>query len=288
MTKAELRKLIRSMPKEQLEEALLELHGRQDKTKKEVFELILKGISENRTLPDKKASIPDTRSMRKKLETIRDRIQGWYYYRRRSARTRARRDLKTMISQLLLCPSQSIVYPEACSLLEDLFDLSVTYLHTDLFPGTSIESVYHLSTDELFRTIAGFILKSGYTRDNLKRLSSLSCIVESSDWALSMHLQEILVSILKNGDIRIEMMDILEDRIQAGLEFGQAGLLLDRLCILYLLICEQETSLENGTAWIREATDDKKALSLLNLFQRCRTVVRERQQEYFREEEERH
>lgn len=53
------------MPKEQLEEALLELHGRQDKTKKEVFELILKGISENRTLPDKKASIPDTRSMRK-------------------------------------------------------------------------------------------------------------------------------------------------------------------------------------------------------------------------------
>ncbi len=29
------------MPKEQLEEALLELHGRQDKTKKEVFELIL-------------------------------------------------------------------------------------------------------------------------------------------------------------------------------------------------------------------------------------------------------
>jgi hypothetical protein len=103
-----------------------------------------------------------------------------------------------------------------------------------------------------------------------------------------MHLQEILVSILKNGDIRIEMMDILEDRIQAGLELGQAGLLLDRLCILYLLICEQETSLENGTAWIREATDDKKALSLLNLFQRCRTVVRERQQEYFREEEERH
>ena len=57
---------------------------------------------------------------------------------------------------------------------------------------------------------------------------------------------------------------------------------------MYLLICEQETSLENGTAWIREATDDKKALSLLNLFQRCRTVVRERQQEYCREEEERH
>ena len=263
---------------------MLELHGRQDRSKKEVFELILKGISQNRSLPDKKAAIPDAKGMRRRLESIQDRIGGWYYYRRRSARTKAKRELKNMVSGLLLCPVQSTVYPEACSLLEDIFDFSVTYLRTDLFPGGSIYSVYHISTDDFFRTIAGFILKSGYTMDNLKRLSSLSCIVESSDWTLSMHLQEILVSMLKNGDVRIEMLDILEDRIQAGVKLNQAGILLDRLLILYLLLCEKETSLESGLTWITEKMGDKKALSLETLFRRCRDVVREKEQEHIWQE----
>lgn len=46
-----------------------------------------------------------------------------------------------MLESLLLCPETSVVYPDACSVLEDLFAVSCPFLNSDLFPGkTSIPS----------------------------------------------------------------------------------------------------------------------------------------------------
>lgn len=111
------------------------------------------------------------------------------------------------------------------------------------------------------------------TPDNLKRLSSATCLVNSSDDALSLHLQEILVSLLKNGDLRMEMLEILEDRIQAGYRLQEAEGLLERLCFLYLLICEKELSLDHGTSWIDSVTDEHKGQSLLRRFEQIRSEV---------------
>lgn len=250
MTKSEMRKYLKGLTKDQLEAVLLELFSRQDRLQKEVFELTLTGIVEDRPLPDRKAVIPDVSKDRKKLALIQQRSFSWYYYGRRRARSTAKKDLRQMVRTLLLCPEKSQAYPEACSLLEDCFVLCCAIETSHLMGQETVYSLIHMETDNFFRTVAGFILKSGYTRENLKRLSSLSCITDSHDWVLSLRLQEILVAMMKNGDLRIEMLDLLEERIQAGLAARHPGLLMQRLIFLYLRFCEKETSLDSGLSWL--------------------------------------
>ena len=273
MTKTEMKKLLRMMPKEQLETALMELYSRQEKPKKEVFELLLKAIAEEKPLPERHAAVPDTKNIRKKLDRFYTRMFQGGFLRSPRVRRKAKKDLKEMLESLLLCPETSVAYPDVCSVLEDLFAVSCPFLNSDLFPGENVYTVFRMTTDDFFRTVASFILKSGYTRDNLKRLSSATCLVNSSDDALSLHLQEILVSLLKNGDLRMEMLEILEDRIQAGYKLQEAEGLLERLCFLYLLICEKESSLDYGASWIDGVTDEHKGQSLLRRFKQIRSEV---------------
>lgn len=263
MNTAEYRKYLKSMDRAKLEECLLELYKRQSKRDKEIVELVVTGINENKVVPDKHAAIPNISLLRKKLTQYKELSLRGAFWNLSSFR-KISKGIRTILKEVLCCPVRSVVRDEAEALFYDTFLFAMTLTYRFVDNDGSVEWWTGMNDIDLFRSLCGYILSSGYTRENLLKTARASCVMSVGDRTVAFPLQETLVLLLKNGDVRLELLELLEQQM-ADPETGPEYRL--RMGILYLLLNEKEASAKAGLDMICEICGQARAHDVFVLWQ---------------------
>lgn len=247
MNTSEYRKYVRSMDRDKLEACLMELYKREPKKEKEIIELVVTGVNENKEIPGRDAAIPNIKMLRKKLDQFHQTALIAAFWRPYTTK-KIRKGLRQILDEILRCPVRSCVRPDAEDLFIDtfLFSMMITYRFSTL-DGT-IKWWTGMDDETLFRTLCGYILSSGYTRDNLLKTAWASCVLSVGNREIFYPLQEALVLYLKNGDLRIEMMELIEHELTKifASDDKKSREYATRLSILYLMLCEKEVTILEG------------------------------------------
>lgn len=206
----EYRKLVKGLSDEQKEKLIMDLYKRGSKQEKQMQEVVADLIREGKELPPTKAKVPDLKSAHKdldKLETIAGRYFSYRYYKPGPFRLGARR----LIRELPLCPVQAENYDEAVEILVQLYLMMCDDCR--LRRANRLFELAGTSRSELYYLICTLRLAKGYKKEILDKCICLPVFGEGCDAGVYLQDYEMFISLLKNGDLRLEVIDLCKERI---------------------------------------------------------------------------
>lgn len=254
------RAYLKKMDRDKLEEALIELYKRESKPDKELVVLTVTAVNENLTIPDRKAVIPNTAAIEKQLDRFMN-LDGSILWRKKTW-TRLKRHIRQIIKDLTACPVRSEVHDEAVRLLRRTFAYCI-YLNDHFSSsGISIEYLTGMSADDFYRMVLQAILAAGYTRANLLEAARFTIILNMYDLDDVIPYMEIFVQFLKNGDLRQELMEILEHEFEKkDLNNKKSQRYWLRLAMIYFMLCEKEADVQYGIDFLAGLDKDFSELA---------------------------
>lgn len=206
----EYRKLIKGLSDEKKEQLILDLYKRAPKTEKQLQEIIADQIRQDKELPPAKAMVPDLKAAQKEL----DKLKTMYYrycYGRRFKSANFRKSARKLLQELPLCPVQAEQYDEAVELLVKLYDLCCEddrHLRSEFF------SLAGITRSNFYALICNLMLARGYKKETLERLIQIPAHAGTSDGATVTIDYQRFISLLKNGDLRLEVIELCEELIK--------------------------------------------------------------------------
>lgn len=210
----EFRKQVKALSDEKKAQLIEEIFRRADKQNKVMIEILLEGIKSDQELPSLKAVVPDLKAVDKDLKTIKDHLEIGYYLIRRSTRKRLKLKSKSAYQQMVKAPIQDPDYDQVVEKMELLFRYVCEM--DQLFSPSSNEFFTNLRTTRagFFRTICAMTLAKGYTIEKLGSLLTTIFNAQITVWGEWFIEMKVLESFLKNGDIRLDMLDYCQEQIQ--------------------------------------------------------------------------
>ncbi len=218
----EFRKQVKALSDEKKDRLIEEIYRRADKQNKAMIEILLECIKADQELPPLKAVVPDLKAVEKDLKTIRDHLEIGYYFIRRSTRKRLKQKSKAAYQQMIKAPIQDPDYDLVVEKMEVLFRYVCEM--DRLFYPSSNEFFTNLRTTRagFFRTVCTMTLAKGYTIEKLGSLLTTIFKAQIMVWGQWFVEMKVLESFLKNGDIRLDMLDFCQEKIQKAYEQKKA------------------------------------------------------------------
>lgn len=212
MKMTEFRQYLKAMDSADKDALILELYKRENKKDRELIELIMTGLRENKELPSPKAVIPDLKTGRKKIDEWSSRMYVYPGWRRGRMRARFKTEAKAYLKDLCAIPARAQGYEEACAQLKDLFYvLSVGKL--GCYPWGDPFSELNTSQKDVFRDLCALLLARGSKISVFQQLIDILVDTPVELWADLIELAEVLLIFTRNGDLRGEIVWMLEDRL---------------------------------------------------------------------------
>lgn len=241
MTLKEFRQTFNALSDEKKEQFVVELYRRKNRQEKEMEGIVLECIREGKELPPQKARIPNLSAIDKTLQKEWEKVLS-YRMRQRRVFMQFKRKITESHKELTACPPQAAGYEKAVELLSKMYWMLI-WGETGPFPVYDIFGELRLSQDDFFRTICSMRLANGYTREALGDLVDLCCHKEYDSTTIFWMQDTIFASFLRNGDLRQDMMDRLEEEICSLLDCSEGDALRTafKYSLLYFAVAREET-----------------------------------------------
>lgn len=270
----EFRKQVKALSDEKKDRLIEEIYRRADKQNKAMIEILLECIKADQELPPLKAVVPDLKAVEKDLKTIQDHLEIGYYFIRRSTRKRLKQKSKAAYQQMIKAPIQDPDYDLVVEKMDTLFRYVCEM--DRLFYPSSNEFFTNLRTTRagFFRTVCTMTLAKGYTIEKLGSLLTTIFKAQIMVWGQWFVEMKVLESFLKNGDIRLDMLDFCQEKIQkayaqrkADSEGTDDPYYLRQICLyaMFLYILESyESSPDDAKKQIEDVLEPNDAKLFLN------------------------
>jgi hypothetical protein len=218
MTKTELKKMLKKADQEQLTDIILTLLDAAPKEKKEVVQLTISGICKGTSIPPKEAEVHDLKQVEKKLDKLQEKTAGLYYRNKRISKWK--KEAAELWRKISLCPPQSEKYEDALRLAVLYYGFVNAVEERGLLRQVrswfyTTESPFQLlktSQEELFVQVLEMILAQGAKKSVIDRIIKL-LLQNDPEKGASYALAELASQSIKNGDFRMEIMEVLESRL---------------------------------------------------------------------------
>lgn len=257
MTLTELKRVLRHMDASKKDEIILAYYKSRSKEEKELLSLYVSAVDENRELPSPKAVVTDPKEVEEVIKSLRKQYSRYTAMSRRTTAVRRLiRKVKDILKVIPLMPTGADKYDALCDTFRILYFDICGGMDSGLWAFARED--LNTSKDELFRTYASMVLAKGI---NVAALNDLVEVIRKSatrDWFERYRLFEILISWIRNGDLRFEMIEQQETMLldlKNEKEEMRPGLRSDRMAcraMFYLFLMQAEGTAEGAFAWLEK------------------------------------
>lgn len=288
MTLSEFRSLLKGMSEEQKDAFLIEYFKRQNKQDKEMFAILIECSRDQKEMPAKNMKIVDVAKLEKKFETFQSSLYK-LYYGRPGIRRRLKKTAKEIISALALMPVQAAEYDKACELYTKFLQTVSVFSYGAYGLAENYFTDLGLSVIECFTQLMSMVFAKGNTPDEFEWFAGFygKCLLRPDDlydeMIVSAQIPEQLVRRVSNGDLRFELIERIEKRLEEQktkeeLTDGEKR----GLAVFYLLLCRQEETFGEGCTFLSNALGKEEAHTCVLLIEEAFHLSKEEEQSRIR------